>query len=122
MDRYALSGKTAEEHAQHLARHGDCHGPSNVFLLEGAPRDFPVALNGRYLEYPMKMSFTTLAGTGVLALACAMPATAQNSTGGATNGGTTVNDEGGFDLGWLGLLGLLGLVGMKRRHDETARR
>jgi hypothetical protein len=30
---------------------------------------------------------------------------------------TTAEDEGGFDMGWIGLLGLAGLMGL-RRHRE----
>ena len=58
-----------------------------------------------------------------LALACSLPAPAQNTTQGGSTGGTTQradNDrDSGFNLGWLGLIGLVGLIGLKRRDRDT---
>lgn len=35
---------------------------------------------------------------------------------------TDADDDGGFDMGWIGLLGLLGLAGLtKSRRDTTVR-
>jgi MYXO-CTERM domain-containing protein len=32
---------------------------------------------------------------------------------------TRVDDDRGFDMGWLGLLGLAGLAGLRRRGTDT---
>ena len=63
--------------------------------------------------------------TVVLAAAFALPAAAQQSTGGtgATGGtaATTTTTERRDDhsnWGWLGLLGLAGLLGLRRKTDE----
>ena len=46
-----------------------------------------------------------------------VPALAQTGDPG-TYPGTTTDDDGGFDAGWLGLLGLFGLMGLKRRRER----
>ena len=63
----------------------------------------------------------------VSALAVGLAATvplaplAAQTTGDATTQTTTDDrdDDGGFDMGWLGLLGLLGLMGLKRNKDHV---
>jgi MYXO-CTERM domain-containing protein len=78
---------------------------------------------------------TARASLLVLALACALPVSAQ-TTGSTTTGGTGTtaggtgttsttttdtttrrNDDHGFDWGLLGLLGLAGLAGLRRKPD-----
>lgn len=57
-----------------------------------------------------------------IGLVAAMPLAAQTTTPGnppastATTGPAMQQDEG-FDWGWLGLLGLAGLAGLRRRDD-----
>ena len=56
---------------------------------------------------------------GLLSTAAVSPSAAQNAPAAGTEAGSSTqadNDEGGFDMGWLGLLGLLGLMGMRRRE------
>jgi MYXO-CTERM domain-containing protein len=43
------------------------------------------------------------------AAAPATPAATQNNN---------ANDDGGFDLGWLGLIGLAGLLGLRKRDNH----
>ena len=59
--------------------------------------------------------------SGILALALAFVATdAQAQTGAGVQGDATTvpaDDDGGFDMGWLGLLGLAGLLGLRKKDD-----
>ncbi len=67
-------------------------------------------------------------GAGALALSLSvlpsiLPASA-TTTDPTVPGGTVtdVENDDGFDWGWLGLLGLIGLAGLKGRdHDTSAR-
>jgi MYXO-CTERM domain-containing protein len=70
-----------------------------------------------------------------MSLACALPALAQNGTGGDAananantgNTGTTMQttqprQDEHHDYGWIGLLGLAGLLGLRRKHDDHVHR
>ena len=50
-----------------------------------------------------------------ICLTAALPLVAQTTPPATT--GTTVQQDDGFDWGWLGLLGLAGLAGLRRRDD-----
>lgn len=54
-----------------------------------------------------------LAGTG-LTIAQTDPAAPPPPAAGAT---VAAEDDGDFDMGWIGLLGLLGLAGLRRSRD-----
>jgi MYXO-CTERM domain-containing protein len=72
-------------------------------------------------------NFSKYAGAVALAttLLCAVPAQAQNTTGGTSAGGSTSSmqsdqsSDRGSNFGWIGLIGLLGLLGLRKR--ETPR-
>ncbi len=52
-----------------------------------------------------------------IGLAAAMPLAAQTTGSPGGQPATTVQQDDGFDWGWLGLLGLIGLAGLRRRDD-----
>lgn len=59
--------------------------------------------------YGSVLAIILLAGTATYSLAQTTTTTAADQTT------DMVEEDDGFDLGWLGLLGLLGLAGLKRR-------
>ncbi len=57
------------------------------------------------------LALMLVASTPSLVLAQVTPAP-------APGGAVAVEEDDGFDYGWLGLLGLLGLAGLARRRDR----
>lgn len=78
----------------------------------------------------MKSNFTKFVGASLITLSASilpltLPAQAQVNQPGAQPvvPETTVEDDRGFDWGWLGLIGLLGLAGLagRGRSNEPTR-
>ena len=85
------------------------------------PLDFLTEVDMQRIEFRKVMA------SGILALALlATSATAQSgapATGVQGDASTVpVDDDGGFDMGWLGLLGLAGLLGLRRKEEHHVTR
>jgi MYXO-CTERM domain-containing protein len=61
---------------------------------------------------------TTDTAPGTTAPGLVPDATAPNTTTDPTITDTTVDNNDGFDWGWLGLLGLIGLAGLRKQNDD----
>lgn len=59
--------------------------------------------------------------TVAFALIASGPVLAQTATDPATTPPVSVEQDDGFDWGWLGLLGLIGLAGLKGRDRDNTR-
>ena len=67
-----------------------------------------------------RIKLRKLIASGILALAfSATGVQAQAAGSGVQGDATTVpaDDDGGFDMGWLGLLGLAGLLGLRKKDE-----
>jgi MYXO-CTERM domain-containing protein len=68
-----------------------------------------------------RIELRKIIASGILALALAfLPTDAQAQAGTGAQGDATTapaEDDGGFDMGWLGLLGLAGLLGLRKKDD-----
>ena len=65
-----------------------------------------------------RIKLRKLIASGILALAFSATGV-QAQAAGVQGDATTVpaDDDGGFDMGWLGLLGLAGLLGLRKKDD-----
>ena len=61
------------------------------------------------------LAFALLATAGV------QTGFAQTDTAARSGSSTAPEDDGGFDMGWIGLLGLAGLLGLRRREAVVTR-
>ena len=66
-------------------------------------------ISKRSLVLAATVAMLSLPSVAVFAQDAAAPAATQNNN---------TNDDGGFDLGWLGLIGLAGLLGLRKRDDH----
>jgi len=73
-----------------------------------------------------RIEFRKVMASAILALALlATSATAQSAPPAGVQGDAStvpVDDDGGFDMGWLGLLGLAGLLGLRRKEEHHVTR
>lgn len=66
----------------------------------------------------MQKLLIALGTTCLITIAAPVFAQSQTTPTDTTNNSAQVDDDDGFDLGWLGLLGLIGLAGLRGRRDD----
>ena len=75
-------------------------------------------------DYMKGIELRRIVGSGILALALVATGVQAQAGTGVQGDATTapVEDEGGFDMGWIGLLGLAGLLGLRRKDEHHVTR
>ena len=71
-----------------------------------------------------RIELRKIIASGILALALVATGVQAQAGSGVQGDATTApaDDDGGFDMGWLGLLGLAGLLGLRRKDEHHVTR